>query len=133
VTSNTEIDHVVFRNEWWIDLSTLWVVVDRLRAVFEGTVYPIHDEILDCWKRRLGSATKGWMMSIGVPDAFRQQSVCEGVFYGRRTGSLMYDLRREDYVALLTEGLFVLDHDVSTIFDHPPESLLKRIQLLPDF
>jgi len=133
MTSNAEVDYAVFQGERWIDFSSLWIFVERLRAIFAGTNYLLHEEILDHWKRRLGPATKGWMVSIGPSSAARKKSAWEGVYYGRRTGSMMYDLRLSNYVTVLENGCLVLRHDILKIIDHPSETLLKRLQLLPPF
>lgn len=123
--------------ELWTAFPTFRSVVERLRYHFAGTSFPLHEDIINGWKRgSRSSREKEWM--IGVSPALAD-GVCdpvpcisgyrfEGLFYGRQHGSLIYDLRREDHLYYsMDSDIPRSDHEISEAVGGISKLMLRQL------
>jgi len=119
---NQNIEQSTIKVEWWTNLDILWRSVERLKAVFEGTPYPLHLDILEKWENFFSEKTRGWMISVGRRNCNASERYM-GLFYGPRTGSHLYDVRRQGFLALDNGQLRFQYYNSSSIFETRTEAL----------
>lgn len=124
VMENRRIEHSTIQSEWWTDLDILWRTVERLKVIFVGTPYPLHLDILEEWHVFFSEKTKGWMISVNN-DRGRSRGYGRytGLFYGPRTGSHLYDFRRQGSLSLVNGDLQFLHSVISSEFGDRTEAL----------
>jgi len=95
-TENKNIETIMLNTIWGMaDLSVLWTTIARLKELFLGTPYPLHQDIIDGWKLRLNAPAVGWMISkyVTVPS---DMTGLAGLSYGPRAGSLLCSVKGVD-------------------------------------
>jgi len=86
-TENQDIEFSTIKFEWWTTLETLWTTIDRLKAVFTGTPYPLHLDVVEKWRVLFSAKTPGWMMVISL-DCSTDQAI---YVFRRQVCFIFYD------------------------------------------
>lgn len=108
-----------------------WDLLKRLKDIFKGTPFDLHDAIIDRWKvegelarRSRTKAKKQWRIGA-APNSSHWRF--EGLYWGCQGDSLMHDLREQDHYYFSEYNDLVFDHGVDGFLGEPSEPVLRSL------